>query len=109
MKTVLLSLVLVPCLGLSAIAQMPPQMSQAEREAKAKARSEEMIEAAKKPAAEDFKPSTINQPGRQYPQVNSERRVRARVVAPDAHSVALDIDAVKFPLTKGEDGAWIGA
>lgn len=31
---------------------------------------------------EDFKPSSFNQRGKQYPQVNSERRVRARVVAP---------------------------
>src|SRR5271166_3216311 len=57
---------------------------------------------------EDFKPSSLNQPGRQYPQVNSEGRVRARVVAPQAQSVMLDIGAVKYPLTKGEDGAWLG-
>ena len=57
---------------------------------------------------EDFKPSSLNQPGKQYPQVNSERRVRARVVAPQAQSVLLDIGAVKYPLTKGEDGAWVG-
>ena len=56
----------------------------------------------------DFKPATSNQPGRQYPQVNSEGRVRARIVAPDAHTVLLDIGAVKYPMTKDEDGAWIG-
>ena len=37
-----------------------------------------------------------------------EGRVRARVVAPDAHAVLLDIGAVKYPMTKGDDGAWIG-
>ena len=37
--------------------------------------------------ADDWKPATSNQPGKQYPQVNSERRVRARVVAPEAQSV----------------------
>jgi enterochelin esterase-like enzyme len=58
--------------------------------------------------ADDWKPATSNQPGKQYPQVNSERRVRARVVAPQAQSVMLDIGAVKYPLTKGEDGAWVG-
>jgi enterochelin esterase-like enzyme len=58
--------------------------------------------------ADDWKPSTSNQQGKQYPQVNSEKRVRARVVAPQAQSVMLDIGAVKYPLTKGEDGAWIG-
>ena len=60
------------------------------------------------PAVEDFKPSSLNQPGKQYPQVNSERRVRARMVAPQAQSVMLDIGAIKYPLTKGEDGAWVG-
>src|SRR5690349_3368989 len=60
------------------------------------------------PAVEDFKPSSLNQPGKQYPQVNSERRVRARIVAAQAQSVMLDIGAVKYPLTKGEDGAWVG-
>src|SRR5512145_3199420 len=58
--------------------------------------------------ASDFKPATSNQPGREYPQVNSEGRVRAKLVAPDAHTVLLDIGAVKYPMTKGEDGAWIG-
>lgn len=60
------------------------------------------------PAVEDFKPSSLNQSGKQYPMVNSERRVRARVVAPQATNVLLDIGAVKYPLTKGEGGAWVG-
>jgi len=58
--------------------------------------------------ASDFKPATSNQPGRDYPQVNSEGCVRAKIVATDAHSVLLDIGGVKYPMTKGEDGAWIG-
>ncbi len=57
---------------------------------------------------EDFKPATSNQQGKQYPQVNSEGRVRARIVAPQAQSVLLDIGAIKYPLTKGDDGVWIG-
>jgi enterochelin esterase family protein len=57
---------------------------------------------------EDFKPSSLIQPNKQFPQVNSEGRVRARVVAPQAMSVLLDIGAVKYPLVKGEDGAWVG-
>jgi enterochelin esterase-like enzyme len=64
--------------------------------------------ASQAPAVNDFKPATSNQPGKDYPQVNSEGRVRARVVAPQAQSVLLDIGAVKYPLTKGEDGVWIG-
>jgi enterochelin esterase-like enzyme len=59
-------------------------------------------------AIEDFRPATSNQPGREYPQVNSEGRVRARILAPDAHTVLLDIGAVKYPMTRDEEGAWIG-
>jgi enterochelin esterase family protein len=58
--------------------------------------------------ADDWKPAASNQQGKQYPQVNSERRVRARVIASQAQSVQLDIGGVKYPLTKGDDGAWIG-
>jgi enterochelin esterase family protein len=57
----------------------------------------------------DWQPSALNQPGREYPQVNAERRVRTRIVAPDAESVQLDIGGKKYPLTKGDDGAWLGA
>jgi enterochelin esterase-like enzyme len=56
------------------------------------------------PPVEDFRPSTLNQPGQQYPQVNSERRVRYRIVAPQAQSVS----AGRTTLTKGEDGVWVG-
>jgi len=60
------------------------------------------------PPVEDFKPSSLNQAGKSYPQVNSERRVRARLVAPQAQSVSLDLGGKKYPLTRGEDGAWVG-
>ncbi|MCA9236802.1 MAG: endo-1,4-beta-xylanase [Planctomycetales bacterium] len=59
-------------------------------------------------AADDFQPSAINQPGREYPQVNSEGRVRARIVAPEANAVLLDIGGVKYPMTRDEGGAWTG-
>jgi enterochelin esterase family protein len=59
-------------------------------------------------AANDFKPASTNQPGREYPQVNSEGRVRARLVAPEALTVLLDIGGVKYPMTKDEDSAWVG-
>ena len=38
-------------------------------------------------AVEDFKPAPSNQGGKDYPQVNSERRARFRIVAPQAQSV----------------------
>jgi enterochelin esterase family protein len=57
---------------------------------------------------EDFRPASTNQQGKQYPQVNSEGRVRASIVAPNAQSVLLDIGGVRYPLTKGEGGVWVG-
>lgn len=57
---------------------------------------------------EDFKPSVTNQPGKQYPQVNSEGRVRASISAPEAHKVQLDISAVKYDLVKDTNGVWTG-
>src|SRR5690349_4837016 len=60
------------------------------------------------PVAEDFKPSSLNQPGQQYPQVNSQRYARFRVVAPGAQSVRVNLGRGGTALTKGEDGAWTG-
>jgi enterochelin esterase-like enzyme len=57
---------------------------------------------------EDFKPSSVNQPGKQYPQVNSERRVRVSISAPQALKVQLDIGGVKYDLKKDEKGIWTG-
>jgi enterochelin esterase-like enzyme len=57
---------------------------------------------------EDFKPASTNQPGKEYPQVNSEGRVRASISAPVAQKVLLDISAVKYELTKDENGVWTG-
>lgn len=59
-------------------------------------------------AVEDFKPSSVNQPGKQFPQVNSEGRIRVSVSAPQAQKVQLDIGAVKYDLTKDEKGVWTG-
>jgi enterochelin esterase-like enzyme len=57
---------------------------------------------------EDFKPSLVNQQGKEFPQVNSEGRVRAQIKAPEAHKVQLDISAVKYDLTKDTSGVWTG-
>ncbi len=61
---------------------------------------------------EDFKPSTLNQPGKEYPMVNSQGYVRFRVEAPQAQSVvvSLGLGGTKggTPLTKAEDGFWVG-
>src|SRR5437879_480148 len=59
------------------------------------------------PPVEDFKPAPSNQPGKLYPQVNSEGRARFRIVAPQAQSVRVP-EWGGITLTKGEDGAWVG-
>ena len=57
---------------------------------------------------EDFKPASTNQPGHQYPMVNSQRMVRAQLTAPDAKSVKLDIGGVKYEMVKDANGVWTG-
>lgn len=60
---------------------------------------------------EDFQPSTLNQPGQQYPQVNSQRHARFRIVAPQAQNVHVSLGGLQrggFSLAKGEDGVWTG-
>ena len=56
---------------------------------------------------EDFKPSTLNQPNQQYPQVNSQRRARFRITAPQAQSVTVGLGG-RTVLTKDENGVWTG-
>jgi enterochelin esterase-like enzyme len=57
---------------------------------------------------EDFKVSSTTQQGKQYPQVNSEGRVRVSISAPEALKVQLDIGAVKYDLVKDANGVWTG-
>ncbi len=60
---------------------------------------------------EDFKPSTKNQPGQEYPQVNSQGYARFRVVAPQAQSVSVSLGLGGkggTVLTKGAGGVWTG-
>ena len=57
---------------------------------------------------EDFKISATTQQGKQYPQVNSEGRVRVQITAPEALKVQLDIGAVKYDLIKDAKGVWTG-
>ena len=58
---------------------------------------------------EDFKPSSLNQPGQSFPQVNSQGYVRFRVLAPEAKSVRVSLGLGGrggTVLAKGADGAW---
>ena len=63
---------------------------------------------AQTPVVEDFKPTATTQLGKQYPQVNSEHRVRVSISAPKATKVQLDISAVKYDLVKDTAGVWTG-
>lgn len=106
MKNRILIFGLLPLMAcVPAIAQ-PPQVAQPGRGAAP------AVEIDKTPPVEDFKPSALNAiiNGRvsQYPEVNSQRRVRTRLRAPNAQSVQLDIGGVRYPMTKGDDGFWMG-
>jgi enterochelin esterase-like enzyme len=58
---------------------------------------------------EDFQPSILNQPGQEYPQVNSQGYARFRIVAPQAQSVSVSLGGRGgTPLKKTEDGVWMG-
>lgn len=60
---------------------------------------------------EDFKPSVLNQPGQEYPQVNSQGYVRFRVVAPSADSVRVSLGLGGrggTMLARAADGTWMG-
>jgi enterochelin esterase family protein len=67
-----------------------------------------MCWAQQQTVVEDFKPSSVNQPGKEYPQVNSEGRVRAQISAPEAQKVQLDIGGVKYDMVKDDKGVWTG-
>ncbi len=60
---------------------------------------------------EDFKPSTLNQPGQEYPQVNSQGYARFRIIAPAADSVKVSLGLGGrggTVLQQTEDGSWMG-
>ncbi|TWU58398.1 sialate O-acetylesterase [Rubripirellula reticaptiva] len=57
--------------------------------------------------ADDWEPAVTNQEGKEYPQVNSEGRVRFRVNAPEATSVSCSFrDSSEF--VKDNQGVWTG-
>jgi enterochelin esterase-like enzyme len=60
---------------------------------------------------EDFKPSSLNQPGQEYPQVNSQGYARFKVKAPQADSIRVSLGLGGQGgtlLTKGADGFFTG-
>ena len=60
---------------------------------------------------EDFRPNVMNQPGQEYPQVNSQGYARFRVDAPDAKSVIVSLGLGGrggTVLRKNKEGVWTG-
>ncbi|OKS85882.1 alpha/beta hydrolase-fold protein [Mucilaginibacter polytrichastri] len=60
---------------------------------------------------EDFKPSTLNQPTQEYPQVNSQGYARFKIKAPKADSVRVSLGLGGrggTKLVKGDDGYFTG-
>lgn len=65
-----------------------------------------------KSVIEDFKPSVLNQPGKEYPMVNSQGYARFKIEAPQAQSVVVSLGLGGArggtQLSKGADGTWMG-
>lgn len=60
---------------------------------------------------EDFKPSVLNQPGQEYPQVNSQGYARFKINAPAADSVRVSLGLRGkggTKLIRSSDGFWMG-
>ena len=93
MKKIILSLMALSCLTASAQFGAPRQNP---------------IVPSVKAEVEDFKPALTNQENKQFPAVNSKRQVRAKISAPKATFVGLDIAGKIYEMTKDENGDWVG-
>lgn len=58
------------------------------------------------PPTEDWKPISYVAPGQQYPQINSEKRAKIRVNAPNAKEVSTTIGNPPLTVNKDADGVW---
>ena len=89
MNIKLLSVVLAMSLGISASFAQPTQPA----------------------VIENFKPSSLNQPGQEYPQVNSQGYARFKIIAPTADSVMVSLGLGGRGGTKLKqmpDSSWMG-
>jgi enterochelin esterase family protein len=57
------------------------------------------------PPADDWRTISYASPGQQFPQLNSEKRAKFRIEAPNATDVAVSLGR-PLTVTKGEDGVW---
>lgn len=63
------------------------------------------ISLAQREPTDDWKPSTANIAGQQYPRINSERRAQLQIKAPGAKDVSVNIGQ-PLTVTKSDDGVW---
>jgi len=110
MKKILLSIMVLAAVSASVSAQQPQgnqgqRPGQAQRGNAGQQRNNTVPSYAD--AVEDFKPNVTNQPGRQYPMVNSQGAVRVQLRAPGATSVQLDLGR-RYEMVKDERGVWTG-
>jgi enterochelin esterase-like enzyme len=62
---------------------------------------------SKMPApADDWKPISYVAPGQQHPQINSEKRAKFRINAPNAKEVSVSIGNPPLTVAKDADGIW---
>jgi enterochelin esterase-like enzyme len=70
-----------------------------------------LAQASQPAEVNDWKPSTLNQPGREYPQVNSQRYARFKISLPQAQSVKVSLGlggTGGTDLKKDAEGVWTG-
>ncbi|MFO0925323.1 MAG: alpha/beta hydrolase-fold protein [Pirellulales bacterium] len=91
--------------------KQPARKAPPETQASSAPAKPESAPAATVEVKQDFQPSSLNQPGKAYPQVNSQGYARFRVEAPKAKSVRVSLGGIErggFELTQGDDGIWTG-
>jgi enterochelin esterase-like enzyme len=88
-------------IGLAACLVMLAAASWLLRRAQPKGDQKPMVAAAES----DWKPSTGNLPGNEYPRINSQRRAQFRIKVPNARHVAVNIGN-PLTVTKSDDGVW---
>ena len=107
MKKILLSIMVLAAMSVSA--QQPTQRNQGQQPGQAQRGNAGQQRNNTVPsyadAVEDFKPNVTNQPGRQYPMVNSQGAVRVQLRAPQATSVQLDLGR-RYEMVKDDRGVW---
>jgi enterochelin esterase-like enzyme len=59
-----------------------------------------------KEPVDDWQPISSVAPGQKFPQINSEKRAKIRVIAPNAKEVSVSLGNPPLTVTKDVDGTW---